>query len=272
MSTDPDEGLKEFLSKAVAHRLLTPVEEKSLARRVQDGDEGARHRLIECNLRLVISIARNYRGRGYSFGDVIQDGVLGLDRAVRKFDPERGLRFSTYATWWIRQSIQRGMASSGTNTIRLPPEVHSLRARARILASGLPDGATIEELAEMLDADPDQVRTAMGAAEVVVSLDRETMRGGHDDHVQTVLDTIEDPYADDPSEDLPVDIDYLADALAQLTDPQRRVLELRFGFDGSHPRSLAEVAQAMDKSTTTVQSTQREALKTLRGILDSALV
>ncbi len=269
MSTNPDEGLKAFLDKAVAHRLLTPVEEKSLARRVQAGDESARHELIECNLRLVVSIARNYRGRGYPFGDLIQDGALGLDRAVRKFDPGRGLRFSTYATWWIRQSIQRGMASSGTNTIRLPPEVHSLRARARILASGLPNDVTVEEIAEMLDADPTQVKQAMNAAEVVTSLDRETVS---DDYTTSMMDTVADPYAEDPSEDLPVDIDYLADALAHLTESQRRVLELRFGFDGSHPRSLAEVAEAMGRSTTTVQATQREALKTLRGLLDSALV
>lgn len=263
-----EEGLQEFLARALSHRLLKPHEEKALARRFQAGDDRARHELIECNMRLVISIARYYRNRGQPFGDVIQDGVLGLDRAARKFDPERGLRFSTYATLWIRQAIQRGLSGAGASTIRLPPEVAARRAKAEALTR---EGEyTLEELAAELEESVDVVRQALEAAQVVVSLNREL--AADDDYAVTLMDTIADPYAADPADELPADVTYLYEALDVLPAAQRRVLELRFGFDGHPARSLAEVAEIMGKSTTTVQAAQREALKTLRQHLDASLV
>lgn len=267
---DIDEGLQEFLQRATAHRLLNAAEEIALARAAGRGDEASRHKLVTHNIRLVVSIARYYRNRGLPFADVIQEGMLGLDRASRKFDPERGFRFTTYATLWIRQSIQRGLSGAGS-TIRLPPHIAERRAKARA-ARLREDGrdASLEDLAEELELPVEQVRQALEAAEVVISLDREIKMD--DEYAHSLLDTIADPHAVDPGEELPVDTEYLHAALAKLPELQRQVLELRFGFDGSHPRSLAEVAAALGKSTTTVQTAQRMALKKLREALDSNLV
>lgn len=267
---DYDDGQQEYLNRAANHRLLKPYEEKALARKAAPGREHqgdcrceackARRTLIECNMRLVISIARYYRNKGMSFGDVVQEGSLGLDRAARKFDPDRGFRFSTYATLWIRQSIQRGLQSGGS-TIRLPPQVAEHRAKIRALYREHGDLA-IPELAERIGTTEAKIHLALDAAEVVSSLNREVALD--DEYAHTLLDTIADPHAINPSDHLPTDTSYVAEAMAQLPDTQRRVLELRFGFDGHPARSLAEVAEAMNISTTTVQTAQREALKALR--------
>lgn len=258
--SDIDPGLQLFLNRAAGHKLLTAQEERDLARRAKLGDDRARHRLIESNLRLVIAIARRYRNRGVPFGDLIQEGTLGLDRAARKFDPDRGFRFSTYATLWIRQSIQRGISGSGS-TIRLPPQVAEHRAKARAAQRRDP-AQTLEEIAEDMDAPLELIERALAAAEVVTSTDR--FVSADDDYTRTLLDTIADPHATDPWEDLPEDTAGLTEALKALSPQQRRVVELRFGFGGEHPRSLAEVAEVMGLSTTTVQTAQREALRVLR--------
>lgn len=265
MRFDIDEGLQRFLDSVASHRLLTAQEERDLARAARAGDERARHKLIECNLRLVISIARRYRNRGLPFGDIIQEGILGLDRASRKFDPERGFRFSTYATLWIRQSISRGISGSGS-TIRLPPQVAEHRAKARA-AMNKDAALSLEEIAEDMDAPIELIERALAAAEVVTSTDRYI--SSEDDYTRTLLDTVPDPHAIDPYDALPEDTEGLYEALQELTPQQRRVIELRFGFGGEHPRSLAEVAAAMSLSTTTIQTAQREALKTLRELLSS---
>lgn len=265
MRADIDEGLQRFLDRAASHRLLTAQEERDLARKAARGDERARHKLLECNLRLVISIARRYRNRGLPFGDIVQEGILGLDRATRKFDPERGFRFSTYATLWIRQSISRGISGSGS-TIRLPPQVAEHRAKARAAISR-DDTLSIEEIAEDMDAPIELVERALAAAEVVTSTDRHI--SSDDDYTRTLLDTVADPHAVDPYDALPEDVEGLYEALDYLSGQQRTVIELRFGFGGEHPKSLAEVAEAMSLSTTTVQTAQREALRTLREVLQS---
>lgn len=260
-----DEGLQQFLNQAANHRLLTPQEERDLARAFQAGDDRARKQLIECNLRLVISIARRYRNRGLPFGDIIQEGTLGLDRAARKFDPDRGFRFSTYATLWIRQAIQRGISGAGS-TIRLPPQVAEHRAKARAARLSDPE-ATSMEMAELFETTPQLIERALDAAEVVTSIDR--FVSADDDYTRTLLDTFADPYADDPWEVLPEPVTGLYRALDSLPAQQRRVIELRFGFGGDPPMSLADVAEEMGLSTTTVQTAQREALKELRDLLDS---
>lgn len=258
-----DEGLQRFLDRITDHKLLTAQEERDLARRFQAGDDRARQALVECNQRLVVSIARYYRNRGLSFSDLIQEGNIGLDRAARKFDPERGLKFSTYATLWIRQAIRRGLAGS-TSTIRLPSQVAQRRAKARARLLLDPE-ADLVELAAELEIEDEQLQRALGAAEVVTSLDREITVD--DDYAHTMLDTIPDPHANDPYEALSESTETLHAAIQELPDIQRQVIELRFGFGGQPPLSLQEVAEVLGKSTTTVQSAQREALKTLRGIL-----
>jgi RNA polymerase sigma factor (sigma-70 family) len=260
-----DEGLQQFLNQAANHKLLTAQEEKDLARAFQAGDDRARQKMIESNLRLVISIARRYRNRGLPFGDIIQEGCLGLDRAARKFDPDRGFRFSTYATLWIRQAIQRGISGAGS-TIRLPPQVAEHRAKARGARIADPD-ATYIEMAEQFETTPQLIERALDAAEVVTSIDR--FVSADDDYTRTLLDTFADPYAEDPWEALPEPVTGLYRALEELPPQQRRVIELRFGFGGEPPLSLAEVAEEMGLSTTTVQTAQREALKELRDLLDS---
>lgn len=275
---DQDDGQQEYLNRAANHRLLKPYEEKDLARRAAPGREHigscrceackARRTLIECNMRLVISIARHYRNKGMTFGDVVQEGSLGLDRAARKFDPALGFRFSTYATLWIRQSIQRGLQSGG-NTIRLPPQVAEHRAKSRALIREHGD-LSFEELAERLGTTPEKIQLALGAAEVVSSLNREVTMG--DEYDLALIDTIADPLAIIPGENLAEDTSFLLPLLDQLPLTQRRVIELRFGFDGHDPRSLADVASVMGISTTTVQTAQREALKTLRHLVDSTVI
>lgn len=268
---DIDEGLQAFLNKALNHKLLTPSQEKLLAREAARGGpagDAARQKLIVSNLRLVISIARYYRNRGLPFSDVIQDGILGLDRAARKFDPDRGFRFSTYATLWIRQAIQRGLSGTGS-TIRLPPQISEYRAKARGLQMRTGRDLSIAELAEELDIPEPRLRQALEAAEVVSSLDREVSL--NEDYTNTLLDTLADPNAPDPYDELPTDATHLYEALDTLNPTQRRVLELRFGFDGQNARSLAEVAEEMNLSTTTVQTAQRVALRQLRERLDSEL-
>lgn len=263
---DIDEGTQRFLRMAAGHRLLSAREEKELARAAAKGDTAARHKLLLHNLRLVVSIARHYRNRGLPFADVIQDGILGLDRATIKFDPERGYKFSTYATLWIRQAIRRGLSGTGS-TIRLPPQVAERRAKARaaLLKDPMRD---LQELAESLELEAGQLANALGAAEVVTSLDREISID--DDYAHTLLDTLADPLAHDPAHHLPETNPELHDALADLEPLQQKVIRLRFGFDGEAPMSLAEVAERLGyKGTTTVQAAQREALKQLRAVLES---
>ena len=257
-----DEGLQRFLDRATNHRLLSAQEERDLARRFQAGDEGARHTLVECNQRLVVSIAKYYRGRGMPFADIIQEGNIGLDRAARKFDPDRGFRFSTYATLWVRQAIQRGLAGAG-GTIRLPSQVAERRSKARTLLTRNPD-MDMGDLAALLEVNPSQLEQALDAAEVVTSLDRLT--SDSDDSAHTLLDSTPDPNAIDPQEVFEATGPLLL-ALATLPPSQQEVLRLRFGFHDT-PMSLAEIADEVGKSVGTVQSLQRGALRALRELLE----
>lgn len=258
----PGDSLQQFLNQAASHRLLTAAEERALARRWREGDEDARLELIKCNMRLVISIARRHQHRGVELLDLIQDGYLGLDRASRKFDPDRGFKFSTYATWWIRQAIQRGIAANRF-TIRVPAQAVEHRAKARDALRRDPE-ASVHDVATSLELTPAQVQRALDSAEVVVSLDRELFIS--DGHSQSLLDTLPDPHADDPSE-VSADGTLVREELAKLPDLQRQVLELRFGFDGAPARSLAEVADALELPQHVVQSAQRQALTRLREVM-----
>lgn len=256
-----DDGLQGFLAAAANHRLLTASEEKALGRRAQAGDRDARNELVLCNIRLVVSVARYYRNRGLPMSDVVQNGILGLNRAAEKFDPNQGTRFSTYATLWIKQAIQRGL-TSGATAIRVPSTVAGNRAKVRSAQVRYPEADT-EFLADLLDLDAADVERALDAAEVVTSLDREVVT---DDHTHTMLDAMADPWADDPHEVLADDLSgELRQALAKLPRNHRRVIEMHFGLGAKKPMTVTEIASALGAgfSVNTVKTLRGEALEFL---------
>lgn len=262
MSTyEQDPGLAAFLDTAASHRILSHAEEIKYSRAwLKDGDDKARQALILHNIRLVISIARNFTGRGLPLEDLIQSGVIGLDRAVRKFDPEKGFKFSTYASWWIRQSIQRAVAADG-KTIRIPNQVATRRLQIDAILREDPS-VTYSELAEKLECTPAQVLRAMRTAEVAISLD-----GASSNDAPSLLDKLPDSSADDPAEIFQNDTSYIYDALDTLPPFQRRVVELKYGIGTDIENTPNEIAAQLDVQVGIVQTALREALLALKSVL-----
>jgi len=259
-----------YLSEIGFSPLLTAEEEVYYARRAQRGDEAARQRMIESNLRLVVKIARRYLNRGLALLDLIEEGNLGLIRAVEKFDPERGFRFSTYATWWIRQTIERALMNQ-TRTVRLPihvvKEINVYLRAARQLAQKLDHEPTAEEIAELLDKPIEDVKRMLGLNERIASVDSPIGR----DSDRSLLDAIPDENNPDPSEllaesDVQENLDYW---LSQLNDKQRDVVERRFGLRGRKVCTLEEVGNEIGVTRERVRQIQMDALKRLREILES---
>lgn len=258
-----------YLNEIGFSKLLTAEEEVYFARLAQKGDAAARRRMIECNLRLVVKIARRYMNRGLALLDLIEEGNLGLIRAVEKFDPERGFRFSTYATWWIRQTIERAIMNQ-TRTIRLPihvvKEINVYLRAARQLTQSLDHEPTAEEIADLLDRPIGEVKRMLGLNERVTSVD--TPYGKDAD--KPLLDTIADENAKDPTDHIQADdlSGHLDVWLAKLNDKQREVVERRFGLHGYENSTLEQVANELGVTRERVRQIQMDALKRLRGILE----
>jgi len=227
------DSLQLFLQDVGKHKLLTAAEEVALAKRVERGDKTAKERMINANLRLVVSIAKKYRGHGVPFLDLIQDGVIGLNRAVEKFDWRKGYKFSTYATWWIRQACQRAISNQGA-TIRVPVHVQErqqklARARQR-LEVRLEREPTIEELAKETGLKASHIEEALSTADASVSLNQSVGSDGDGE----LGDLFADRSATDPADEADETLQRLEvrRAVEALQEPDRRVLELRFGFTG----------------------------------------
>jgi len=253
-------SLRLFLADVGRRRLLTPAEEVMLARRVERGDRAAKTRMVEANLRLVVSIAKGYRGLGVPLLDLIQEGTIGLNRAVEKFDWRLGYRFSTYATWWIRQSVQRALSSNG-RTIRVPIHVVErqqklVRARREIQAS-LGRDATPDELSAATGLALRHVEEALAATQAPISLNQPAANRP----LTEIGDLLVDADADDPTEQAEQAL--LArrarQAVGALDDRERRIIELRFGF-GGRPSTLQEIGAELGLSRERVRQLEVGAL------------
>jgi RNA polymerase primary sigma factor len=261
------DSLTLFMNDAGRYPLLTAADEVALAKRIERGDREAKERMINSNLRLVVSIAKRYQGSGMALGDLIQEGVIGLNRAVEKFDWRRGFKFSTYATWWIRQACQRAVSNQSA-TIRVPTHVHErrvklARARQRLQTAGIAD-PTPEELAKATGLELNYVEEALGAVEANVSLNQTIGSDGDgefgdlfaDESVADPLEEAADAYRRQS----------VRNALGRLPERERRVLELRFGFDGEST-SLENIGRELGMSRERVRQVERDALARLRDEL-----
>ena len=271
LSLDPGElaladSLSLFLREIGRYPLLTAAEEVALAKRVERGDPAAKERMITSNLRLVVANAKRYRGHGVPFGDLIQEGTFGLTRAVEKFDWRKGFKFSTYATWWIRQSCQRAI-SNQAHTIRIPTHVQERqqklgRARTR-LELELGREPTLEELAEDTGYKLEHVDEALHTVDANVSLNRQVGDDGFE-----LGDLFADDNAVDPAEagQIMLRNHRVAEVLAELDETTRRVLELRFGFDGEQ-QTLEAIGKQLGISRERVRQLETQALRRLESEL-----
>ena len=260
-----EDTLTQYLGRIRSGRLLDAAEERELSRCAREGDKEARKRLIESNLRLVISIAKKYRGRGVSFEDLIQEGNAGLIKAVERFDPDMGNRFSTYATWWIRQAVTRAVADHARN-VRLPSHVvdalFRLRRADNALSIELGRDPSEEELAERLGIKPEEVRRLREVSRPIGSINA---RVGAEEGAE-MGDLLPDERAGDDYARVEIGEweGTLHEAVKSLPEREARILKMRHGLDGSKTRTLREVSEALGISQERARQVEIKALRTIR--------
>ena len=264
VSTD---SLQLFLKDIGKVDLLTAAQEVELAKRIERGDHSAKQEMVEANLRLVVSIAKKYRNQGLPFLDLIQEGTIGLVRAAEKFDYRKGFKFSTYATWWIRQAIARALADKA-RTIRIPVHVveklNKIGRAERKLVTELGREPTPEEIAEVTGIDPEEVDSIKRSAQAPVSLEKPVGDEEESEFGQFIADEkAESPF--DRAADL-LTKEALKEALENLSYRERRVLELRYGLGGEHPRTLDEVGRTFNVTRERIRQIENQSLKKLQSL------
>ena len=264
MTTD---ALQLFMKDIGKVRLLTAQEEVDLAKRIERGDLDAKHKMVESNLRLVVSIAKNYRNQGLPFLDLIQEGTLGLVRAAEKFDHSKGFKFSTYATWWIRQAVARALADKA-RTIRIPVHIveklNQIGRAERRLATELGREPTAAEIAEVTGIGPEEVDSIRRSALAPISLEKPVGDEDQSEFGQFIADEqAESPY------ERAVEVltnQALRDALESLSYRERRVLELRYGLGDQHPRTLDEVGRTFNVTRERIRQIENQSLRKLQTL------
>ena len=263
-----DDSVRLYLREIGKIPLLTSEEEADLAQRIVKGDKAAKDKMVESNMRLVVSIAKRYGGRGLDFLDLIQEGNTGLLRAVDKFDPEKGFKFSTYATWWVRQAITRAIADQA-RTIRIPVHmvetINKVLRTTRKLTAELNREPTNEEIAEELGMEPEKVDYVMRIKQDIASLDASVGREG-DDEDSVLGDFVEDEERISPEDSAANQIlkEQLSEIISTLTDREQKIIRLRFGIGGGRPHTLEEVGNEFDVTRERIRQIEAKALSKLR--------
>ena len=268
-----DDSVRLYLREIGKIPLLTPEEEADLAQRIVKGDKKAKDKMVESNMRLVVSIAKRYGGRGLDVLDLIQEGNTGLLRAVEKFDPDKGFKFSTYATWWVRQAITRAIADQA-RTIRIPVHmvetINKVLRTTRKLTTDLNREPTIEEIANELHMDPEKVDYVMRIKQDIASLDASVGRDG-DDEDSVLGDFVEDEERISPEDSAANQIlkEQLSEIISTLTDREQKIIRLRFGIGGGRPHTLEEVGAEFDVTRERIRQIEAKALSKLRKNKDT---
>ena len=270
VSTD---GLQLFLNEIGRHKLLTAAQEVELAKRIERGDHRAKQEMVEANLRLVVSIAKRYRNQGLPFLDLIQEGTIGLVRAAEKFDHRKGFKFSTYATWWIRQAVARALADKA-RTIRMPVHVveklNKIVRSERKLRAELCREPVAWEVARDLDLPVEEVEQIMRSAQTPVSLEKPV--GDEDESEFGHFITDENLPLPDEEAEITMRKETLRKILGTLSSRERQVLELRYGLDGQHPRTLDEVGRTFNVTRERIRQIENQSLKKLRALADAQIL